>query len=209
MKQLSLLLAIFFVGVFKSLAQASLEAHVHGEASLNLVLDDHSLFIEFKSPAYNLVGFEHEPKNQTQLKQVRDTLSLLSVPKKVFGISSQAGCLIQSVSVTTSMAGVGKHPVGYEDEHHEDEHHEDEHHEDEHHEDEHHEQSDGVPTNEESHSEFKANYSMECDEPQTLRTVEFKLFNEFSGLKSVQVQWINGEEQGYIELNAENSKLEW
>ena len=199
MKQLSLLLAIFFVGVFKSLAQGSLEAHVHGKASLNLVLDDHSLFIEFESPAYNLVGFEHEPKNQTQIKQVRETLSLLSVPKKVFGMSSQAGCLIQSVSVTTSMAGVGKHPVGYEDEHHEDEQHEDEHHE----------QSDGVPTNEESHSEFKANYSMECDEPQTLRTVEFKLFNEFSGLKSVQVQWINGEEQGYIELNEENSKLEW
>ena len=204
MKQLSLLLAIFFVGVFKSLAQGSLEAHVHGEASLNLVLDEHSLFVEFESPAYNLVGFEHEPKNQTQFKQVRDTLSLLSAPTKVFGISSQAGCLIQSVSVTTSMAGVGKHPVGYEDEHHEDEHHEDEHHEDEHH-----EQSDGVPTNEESHSEVKANYSMECDEPQTLRTVEFKLFNEFSGLKSVQVQWINGEEQGYIELNEENSKLEW
>jgi hypothetical protein len=194
MKYLSLFLVIFLTGVFKTLAQGSLEAHVHGEASLNLVLDDQSLFIEFESPAYNLVGFEHEPKNQTQLKQVRDTLSLLSVPTKVFGISSQGGCLIQSVSVTTSMAGVGKHPVGYEDEHHEDEHHE---------------ESDGVPTNEESHSEFKASYSMECDEPQTLRTVEFKLFNEFLGLKSVQVQWINGEEQGYIELNAENSKLGW
>jgi hypothetical protein len=209
MKQLSLLLIIFLVGVLKTLAQGSLEAHVHGEASLNLVLDDQSLFIEFESPAYNLVGFEHEPKDQIQQKEVQDTLSLLSKPRKVFGFSAQAGCLVESVSVTTTMAGVGKNTVGYVEEHHEDEHHEDEHHEDEHHEDEHHDHSDGDSTNKESHSEFKANYLMICSEPEKLRTIEFKLFKEFLGLKSVQVQWINGEGQGYIELNAESSKLKW
>jgi len=211
------------------LAQGSLEAHVHGKASLNLVLDGQSLFIEFESPAYNLVGFEHEPKDQIQQKEVQDTLSLLSRPRKVFGFSAQAGCLVESVSVTTTMAGVGKNTVGYEEEHHEEEHHEEEHHEEEHHEEEHHEEehheeehheeehheeehhdhSDGDSTNKESHSEFKANYLMICSEPEKLRTIEFKLFKEFLGLKSVQVQWINGEGQGYIELNAESSKLKW
>ena len=194
MKNLSLLFVIFLAGVFKTLAQGSLEAHVHGEASLNLVLDDQSLFIEFESPAYNLVGFEHEPKDQIQQKEVQDSLSLLSRPRKVFGFSAQAGCLVESVSVTTTMAGVGKNTVGYEEEHHEEEHHD---------------HSDGDSTNKESHSEFKANYLMICSEPEKLRTIEFKLFKEFLGLKSVQVQWINGEGQGYIELNAESSKLEW
>ncbi|MGA1643724.1 MAG: DUF2796 domain-containing protein [bacterium] len=186
------------------MAQGSLEAHVHGKASLNFVLDGQSLFIEFESPAYNLVGFEHEPKDQIQQKEVQDTLSLLSRPRKVFGFSAQAGCLVESVSVTTTMAGVGKNTVGYEEEHHEEEHHEEEHHEEEHH-----DHSDGDSTNKESHSEFKANYLMICSEPEKLRTIEFKLFKEFLGLKSVQVQWINGEGQGYIELNAESSKLEW
>ncbi len=199
MKQLSLLLIIFLYGVLKTLAQGSLEAHVHGKASLNLVLDGQSLFIEFESPAYNLVGFEHEPKDQIQQKEVQDTLSLLSRPRKVFGFSAQAGCLVESVSVTTTMAGVGKNTVGYEEEHHEEEHHEEEHHD----------HSDGDSTNKESHSEFKANYLMICSEPEKLRTIEFKLFKEFLGLKSVQVQWINGEGQGYIELNAESSKLKW
>ncbi|MGA0192600.1 MAG: DUF2796 domain-containing protein [bacterium] len=194
MKQLSLLLIIFLYGVLKTLAQGSLEAHVHGKASLNLVLDGQSLFIEFESPAYNLVGFEHEPKDQIQQKEVQDTLSLLSRPRKVFGFSAQAGCLVESVSVTTTMAGVGKNTVGYEEEHHEEEHHD---------------HSDGDSTNKESHSEFKANYLMICSEPEKLRTIEFKLFKEFLGLKSVQVQWINGEGQGYIELNAESSKLKW
>ena len=199
MKQLSLLLIIFLYGVLKTLAQGSLEAHVHGKASLNLVLDGQSLFIEFESPAYNLVGFEHEPKDQIQQKEVQDTLSLLSRPRKVFGFSAQAGCLVESVSVTTTMAGVGKNTVGYEEEHHEEEHHEEEHHD----------HSDGDYTNKESHSEFKVNYLMICSEPEKLRTIEFKLFKEFLGLKSVQVQWINGEGQGYIELNAESSKLKW
>ena len=176
------------------MAQGSLEAHVHGKASLNLVLDGQSLFIEFESPAYNLVGFEHEPKDQLQHKEVQDSLSLLSRPRKVFGFSAQAGCLVESVSVTTTMAGVGKNTVGYEEEHHEEEHHD---------------HSDGDSTNKESHSEFKANYLMICSEPEKLRTIEFKLFKEFLGLKSVQVQWINGEGQGYIELNAESSKLKW
>ena len=194
MKQLSLLLIIFLYGVLKTLAQGSLEAHVHGKASLNLVLDGQSLFIEFESPAYNLVGFEHEPKDQIQQKEVQDNLSLLSRPRKVFGFSAQAGCLVESVSVTTTMAGVGKNTVGYEEEHHEEEHHD---------------HSDGDSTNKESHSEFKANYLMICSEPEKLRTIEFKLFKEFLGLKSVQVQWINGEGQGYIELNAESSKLKW
>ena len=194
MKQLSLLLIIFLYGVLKTLAQGSLEAHVHGKASLNLVLDGQSLFIEFESPAYNLVGFEHEPKDQIQQKEVQDSLSLLSRPRKVFGFSAQAGCLVESVSVTTTMAGVGKNTVGYEEEHHEEEHHD---------------HSDGDSTNKESHSEFKANYLMICSEPEKLRTIEFKLFKEFLGLKSVQVQWINGEGQGYIELDAESSKLEW
>jgi hypothetical protein len=194
MKNLSLLFVIFLAGVFKTLGQGSLEAHVHGKASINLVLDDQSLFIEFESPAYNLVGFEHEPKDQIQQKEVQDTLSLLSKPRKVFGFSAQAGCLVGSVSVTTTMAGVGKNTVGYEEEHHEEEHHD---------------HSDGDSTNKESHSEFKANYLMTCSEPEKLRTIEFKLFKEFLGLKSVQVQWINGEGQGYIELNAESSKLKW
>jgi len=159
------------------LAQGSLEAHVHGKASLNLVLDGQSLFIEFESPAYNLVGFEHEPKDQIQQKEVQDTLSLLSRPRKVFGFSAQAGCLVESVSVTTTMAGVGKNTVGYEEEHHEEEHHEEEHHEEEHHEEEHHEEehhdhSDGDSTNKESHSEFKANYLMICSEPEKLRTID-------------------------------------
>ena len=189
MKNLSLLFVIFLAGVFKTLGQGSLEAHVHGKASINLVLDDQSLFIEFESPAYNLVGFEHEPKDQLQHKEVQDSLSLLSRPRKVFGFSAQAGCLVESVSVTTTMAGVGKNTVGYEEEHHD--------------------HSDGDSTNKESHSEFKANYLMICSEPEKLRTIEFKLFKEFLGLKSVQVQWINGEGQGYIELNAESSKLEW
>ncbi|SEN04677.1 DUF2796 domain-containing protein [Nitrosomonas marina] len=58
-------------------------AHVHGSASLRIVLDNNLLFIEFDSPAFNLVGFEHEPANEAQksalltVKQALDSAELL------------------------------------------------------------------------------------------------------------------------------------
>jgi Protein of unknown function (DUF2796) len=41
-------------------------AHEHGVAELNLALDGKELWIEFSSPAVNLVGFEHTPGNAEQ-----------------------------------------------------------------------------------------------------------------------------------------------
>ena len=41
-------------------------AHVHGEAVLNVVQEGTNVFIEFESPAINLVGFEHAPINPEQ-----------------------------------------------------------------------------------------------------------------------------------------------
>jgi len=37
-------------------------AHVHGEAQLSLILDDtNTLVAEFRSPAHDIIGFEHKP----------------------------------------------------------------------------------------------------------------------------------------------------
>ena len=43
---------------------ASLDAHEHGVASLNVALDGQTLEIQLQSPAMNLVGFEHEAKSE-------------------------------------------------------------------------------------------------------------------------------------------------
>ncbi|MEK9704254.1 MAG: DUF2796 domain-containing protein, partial [Deltaproteobacteria bacterium] len=70
-------LFIFFTLLIECYAQSSLEAHVHGEAKLNIVFEGQELLIELRSPSYNLVGFEHEPKTKNQHELVENTIELL------------------------------------------------------------------------------------------------------------------------------------
>jgi hypothetical protein len=46
--------------------QASVAAHVHGEAALNIVIDGALILAEFISPLENLLGFEHKPTTPEQ-----------------------------------------------------------------------------------------------------------------------------------------------
>jgi len=42
------------------------EAHVHGEAEMTIIIQGGDIAIEFKTPAVNLLGFEHEPESDLQ-----------------------------------------------------------------------------------------------------------------------------------------------
>jgi hypothetical protein len=181
---------IFFTFLIECYAQSSLEAHIHGEAKLNIVFEGPELLIELKSPSYNLVGFEHAPKTKNQLELVENTISLLKNFKNVADTSTEANCKIADASVSTSMRGI------HEDEHHEDEHHEDEHHEDEH-----------QHSAKEIHSEFSATYSLRCDKPENLKSIQLELFSTFELMEEIAVQMIIQGKQGFAELNPDNPNL--
>ena len=206
---------IFFTFLIECYAQSSLEAHIHGEAKLNIVFEGPELLIELKSPSYNLVGFEHAPKTNNQLELVENTISLLKNFKNVADTSSEANCKIADASVSTSMRGIHEdehhEDEHHEDEHHEDEHHEDEHHEDEHHEDEHHEdehhEDEHQHSAKEIHSEFSATYSLICNKPENLKSIQLELFSTFELMEEIAVQMIIQGKQGFAELNPDNPNL--
>lgn len=54
------------------------EAHIHGVAELNIVIENDTILIEFESPAVNLIGFEHKPRNDTQQLELQNALALLN-----------------------------------------------------------------------------------------------------------------------------------
>ena len=181
---------IFFTFLIECYAQSSLEAHIHGEAKLNIVFEGPELLIELKSPSYNLVGFEHAPKTKNQLELLENTISLLKNFKNVADTSTEANCKIADASVSTSMRGI------HEDEHHEDEHHEDEHHEDEH-----------QHSAKEIHSEFSATYSLICNKPENLKSIQLEIFSTFELMEEIAVQMIIQGKQGFAELNPGNPNL--
>ena len=173
-------LFIFFTFLIECYAQSSLEAHIHGEAKLNIVFEGPELLIELKSPSYNLVGFEHAPKTNNQLELVENTISLLKNFKNVADTSSEANCKIADASVSTSMRGI-----------HEDEHHEDEH----------------QHSAKEIHSEFSATYSLICNKPENLKSIQLELFSTFELMEEIAVQMIIQGKQGFAELNPDNPNL--
>ncbi|WP_297810089.1 DUF2796 domain-containing protein [uncultured Methylophaga sp.] len=65
---------------------SSTEAHVHGEAALNLVIDGQTLLVEFISPMENLLGFEHAPKTEQQKQSYQQLLRQLAGYRSLFSI---------------------------------------------------------------------------------------------------------------------------
>ena len=73
------------------------EAHLHGLAELTLVIEGEAVEIELKSPAANIVGFEHKAKSKEQIAAVEKARALLESSKDVFTFSG-GDCQIQQVS---------------------------------------------------------------------------------------------------------------
>ena len=176
-----------FSFLFEAYAQSSLDAHVHGEAELNIVFEGPELLIELESPSFNLVGFEHEPKSLDQHKLVENTIESLKDFRRIASTSPEADCKLIDASISTTMKGLGDG----RQEHHEDEHHEDEH----------------QHSAKEIHSEFSATYSLRCDKPGNLKSIQLELFSTFELMEEIVVQMIIQGKQGFKELNQDNPNL--
>ena len=97
---------------------ASLDAHEHGVASLNVALDGQTLEIQLQSPAMNLVGFEHEAKSEADKATVAAAHQHLEQPQALFALPIEAKCALQDSELDSPLFGGHAH-----DEHeHADEH---------------------------------------------------------------------------------------
>ena len=97
---------------------ASLGAHEHGVASLNVALDGQTLEIQLQSPAMNLVGFEHEAKSDADKAKVAAARQHLEQPQALFALPIEAKCALQDSELDSPLFGGHAH-----DEHeHADEH---------------------------------------------------------------------------------------
>lgn len=73
----------------------SLPSHQHGSAELDAALDGRSLELELRSPAINLLGFEHSPRSQAEQQAIAATRQRLEQPAVLFGLPAEAACRLQ------------------------------------------------------------------------------------------------------------------
>lgn len=158
------------------------DAHVHGEAILQLILQGNELEMEFRSPAMNIVGFEHAAATAEEKQKIKDALATLRHAGELFSFS---GTRCQPTKVEVELDR-----DNHDDDHGHDADH-DQHHDD--HADEH---------AAEGHSEFDVNYRFRCDDGSQLSAIEVKLPARFSGIQKLDTEWILNDSQGAAELTA-------
>lgn len=161
-------------------AQAE-SAHEHGVANLNIAISQNVLAIELDTPADNVLGFEHEPKNEKQAKQLENTISLLKQATKLFNISDSANCKLTKVDIENPFADHDEHEK--HDDHDEHEGHE-------------------------GHSDFEVQYRYTCENSNKLNSMDTAgLFNNFTNFTTLHVQWLNETKQSAKTLNKKDSQV--
>lgn len=173
-------------------------AHVHGVAQLNVAIEGNNIYIEFFSPAANIVGFEHHPRTHEQKNAVKEAVNELLAGASLFLLSAKSESRLVKSSVDTDIVEDADHHPESEHDHAKMENHDKEDHNDKEHSeaDEH-----------ESHSEFEAEYHFICKKPDRLSQIDVRLFQVFPGIEHIEVQLLNGTMQTAIDLTAKKNKI--
>ena len=85
----------------------SLDTHIHGISTLNIVQEGDTLLFEFEMPGNDIVGFEYEAKQESDIEKVKNAINILSDYKNLISPSGSADCKIQSFSA--NVINEGKH----------------------------------------------------------------------------------------------------
>jgi hypothetical protein len=164
--------------------------HVHGAGELNLALDADNLYLELRSPAASVVGFEHPPSNQADHAALDNAVAILEQGERLFGLSPAAGCRLQSVDVASALIdgdrdGGHAHWPGQDMDtaagHH--------------------------GHDDTTHSDITATYRFVCDHPDQLQQADIGLFEAFPPMQHLEIQFIIGARQGGADLDRSNHVL--
>jgi len=178
--------------------KGGLDAHEHGSARLLVVREQGELTIEFESPAYNLLGFEHVPTSNEQIAEKDRVLTILNDPQNIIGLPDDAGCNNTSMDVEWSAEEHDDH-AGHKDD--DDDHagHKDDDHAG-------HKDHDDHAGEGETHSEFHLTYVYKCGDH--VESITLKAFEHFPALEKVSAEFVHDEGQGGASLDPNSPTLD-
>ena len=175
-------------------AETSHGAHEHGTAEIELAVEGSDVVVNFASPLYNLVGFEHAPRDERDREAVAAALALLDEPGNLVLLQADAACTVVELDIEWNAPSVDEaehdHDEAEEHDAHED-HHADEYeaheardaHEHEAHEaDEHDDHGAG-----EQHADVAVAIRYHCDDPDRLNSLDVTAFESFERLSEVEL----------------------
>jgi hypothetical protein len=183
----ALMAAILPLGAHEAGGHRQLDAHVHGEARLDLVAEGTEVQIALTSPAANLVGFEHAPASSAEGERLSEALATLKQGERLFRLTPAAECRLEEAVVETPLAGDKEHEHEHDHEHEHEHEHEHAH--------------------AEAHADVDATYRFTCARPDRVEGVEVMLFDAFPGTERLRVQYVTEQGQGGADLTPSNPSL--
>ncbi|MBA56643.1 MAG: zinc-binding protein [Pseudomonadales bacterium] len=150
------------------------DAHVHGVGRADVALDGNRLMLELSIPAHDLVGFEHAPATEQEHKTLEAAVARLRDGLSLFVPNPEAQCSQTQVDVKSALLEADQH----DEDHHEA------------HQDDHHDHDADHGEDEETHADFTLFYRFECRDGKQLKQLRFEIFQDFSGVSRLSVQFI-------------------
>lgn len=147
------------------------ERHVHGVATLFIILDGVQLDIELLSPAVNILGFEGPAINHAQQITIEKARHIMSQSQRLFQMESATCQLISHRVDFGNTLTVTDHLDNQHNTH-------------------------DAKSDTEGHNDFGAHYQFHCNNNDQLSSLSTSILTEFSGIQSLQVQWIVNDRQG-------------
>ena len=195
-----------------------LDAHEHGHGALNIAIEGDQIAIELEVPGFDIVGFEYVAETDADKATVEAALATLGDPMNLFTLPEGAGCAVAEVEV--ELHGEDDHDEhGHDDDHAEgEEHHDDDHAEGEEHADgddhKHEEHADGEEHHDDEHgeeavhSEFHAQYLLDCSDVAAVSEIALPYFSAFENAEELEVQLVTDKGAVLMEATPETAVLD-
>lgn len=188
-----LTLAVLAAGSALAEETRQLDSHEHGVGQLNIAFDGNQIAMELHAPGADIVGFEYEAESAEDLAAIDAAIASLAQPLDLFVMSDAAGC-----TVVEAVAEL-------ESEEHHDEHAEGEDHD---HDAEDGDHDNGDHAEEAGHTEFHAEYLLECAEPSAVSEITFAYFETFPKALEVEVQLLTEDGANGFEVERDEPILD-
>lgn len=165
-------------------------SHTHGIGHLNIAIEGSDIYAEVKSPAANIVGFEHQPETRKQEEALSSAIGALKAGGQLFIFTPKAGCKMTSSEIISDLEENHLETDATHENHDK------------------HEAKDGHHEEETVHGDFEAQYRFTCEQPKKLRSIKMAIFSTFPLLEQLQTQMSTPKGQTAMVLDHDKDVIE-
>jgi hypothetical protein len=155
-------------------------AHEHGRGTLNIAVEGGKLSMELEVPGDDIVGFEHAAKTQKQKAAVDKARTQLAAPLALFRLPDAAGCRVTAAKVELEAGEQAKEEKDKKGKAH---------------------------AEDDKHSQFRAEYALECASPGAIAAIEFPYFRAFGRARRLDVTLITAKGQSKFEVTRAKPRI--